>query len=86
MRAERAKLKSCKDDMIIARGKRSAALGYGRKMILSFLPSGFARPVAQNRKGRKRLVGWALYPGGGLGYYLAAPSGRRTGELVAWKN
>jgi len=33
MRAERAKPKSCKDDEIIAQGKRSAALGYGRKMI-----------------------------------------------------
>ena len=28
MRVERAKLKSCKDDVIIAQGKRSAALGY----------------------------------------------------------
>jgi hypothetical protein len=27
MRAERAKLKSCKDDEMIAQGKRSAALG-----------------------------------------------------------
>jgi hypothetical protein len=33
MRAERAKPKSCKDDEIIAQGKRSAALGYRRKMI-----------------------------------------------------
>ena len=31
MRMERAKLKSCKDDVIIAQGKRSAALGCGRK-------------------------------------------------------
>ena len=31
MRAERAKLKSCKDDVIIGQGKRSAALGNGPK-------------------------------------------------------
>jgi len=36
MRAERAKLKSQRDDMIIAPGKQSAARGYGRKMISSF--------------------------------------------------
>jgi phosphotransferase system glucose/maltose/N-acetylglucosamine-specific IIC component len=63
MRAERAKAKSCKDDGIIAQGKRSAALGYGCK----------------------RMGGWFFTQGGGLGglalgYYLAAPSGRRKGE------
>ena len=36
MRAERAKLKSQRDDMIIAPGKQSAARGYGGKMISSF--------------------------------------------------
>jgi hypothetical protein len=57
MRAERAKLKSCKDDEIIAQGKRSAALGYGRKMIPSFSPSGFARLGRAKPEGEKE-VGW----------------------------
>ena len=57
IRAERAKAKSCKDDMIIAQGKRSAALGYGRNMIPSFFPSGFARPWRVTLEGKKE-VGW----------------------------
>ena len=57
MRAERAKPKSCKDDEIIAQGKRSAALGYGRKMIPSFFPSGFARQRRAKPEGKKE-VGW----------------------------
>jgi hypothetical protein len=57
MRAERAKPKSCKDDEIIAQGKRSAALGYGRKMVPSFFPSGFARPWRAKPEGKKEL-GW----------------------------
>ena len=44
---------------------------------------------AQNRKGKKRLVGIFTQVGGlgglALGYYLAAPSGRRTGELATWR-
>jgi hypothetical protein len=57
MRAERAKPKSCKDDEIIAQGKRSAALGYRRRMIPSFFPSGFARPWRAKPEGKKE-VGW----------------------------
>ncbi len=57
MRAERAKPKSCKDDEIIAQGKRSAALGYGRKMIPPFSPSGLARPWRARPEGEKE-VGW----------------------------
>jgi hypothetical protein len=57
MRAERAKPKSCKDDEIIAQGKRSAALGCRRKMIPSFFPSGFARPWRAKPEGKKE-VGW----------------------------
>ncbi len=57
MRAERAKLKSCKDDMIIAQGKRSAALGYGGKMNSSFFPSGLARRRRAKPEGKKE-VGW----------------------------
>jgi len=92
MRVERAKLKSCKDDEIIAQGKRSAALGYGRKMIRSFFPSGFARPGRAKPEGTKE-VGWlgslprAAASATLLGYYLAAPSGhRRTGELPSGIN
>jgi hypothetical protein len=56
-RAERAKLKSCKDDGMIAQGKRSAALGCGRKMIASFFPSGLARQQRAKPEGKKE-VGW----------------------------
>ena len=55
MRAKRAKLKSYKDDEIIAQGKRSAALGYGRKMIPSFFPSGFARQRRAKPEGKKEV-------------------------------
>ena len=88
MRAERAKLKSCKDNEIIAQGKRSAALGHGRKMIPSFSPSGIARR-GRAKPGGEKEVGWggSFTRSGGLsglalGYYLAAPSGRRKGEPV----
>jgi len=57
MRAERAKPKSCKDDEIIAQDKRSAALGYGRKMIPTFFPSGFAHQGRAKPDGKKE-VGW----------------------------
>ena len=57
MRAERAKLKSCKDEEMIAQGKRSAALGYGRKMIPSFFPSGFACQRRAKPEGKKE-IGW----------------------------
>jgi hypothetical protein len=57
MRAERAKPKSCKDDEMIAQGKRSAALGHGRKMIPSFFPSGVARLGRATSEGKKE-VGW----------------------------
>jgi hypothetical protein len=93
-RAERAKLKSQRDDMIIAPGKQSAARGYGRKMISSFFPSGLARLQARQTRRKKRgWVGGLFTPGGGLppssdygeasgglarGYYLAAPPGLRS--------
>jgi len=57
MRAERAKLKSCKDDDIIAQGKRSAALGCVPEMISSFFPSGLARLWRAKPEGKKE-VGW----------------------------
>jgi hypothetical protein len=65
MRAERAKLKSCKDDEIIAQGKRatSAALGYGPEMIFSFFPSGLARLERAKPEGDKEVGCGGLYPG-----------------------
>ena len=57
IRAKRAQLKSRRDDMIIAPGKRSAARGYGRKMIASFFPSGLARLRRAKPEGKKE-IGW----------------------------
>ena len=48
---------SGKDDETVAQGKRSAALGYGRNMITSFFPSGFARHGHAKPEGKKEL-GW----------------------------
>ena len=63
IRAKRAKLKSCKDDEIIAQGKRgtNAALGSERKMICSPF-SGLARQPAgvPNLKKGRVGTGWAL--------------------------
>jgi len=83
MRAERAKLKSRRDDRILAQGKRSAALGYEPKMI-SFLFS--FRGLARRRRARplkeKRKAGGTVFTqecglgGLALGYFLAAPPGR----------
>jgi len=56
MRAQRAKLKSRRDDTIIAPGKRSAARGYGRKMIPLF-SFGFGAPEARQTR-RKKEIGW----------------------------
>lgn len=69
MRAERAKLKSRRDAMTIAPGKRgtSAARGYTSKMISSFLPFRFAAPEErQTGKGEKDCGGRLFTPGGGL--------------------
>lgn len=57
MRARRAKPKSRRDDMIVAQGKRSAALGCGPKIIFSLFPSGLARLRRAKPEG-KREVGW----------------------------
>ena len=84
MPAERAQLKSCKDDKTIAQGKRgtSAALGYEPKMISLFFPIWFGAPGARQTRLEKREIGCgvAFTQGGGLGglalgYYLAAPRG-----------
>src|SRR5689334_6642030 len=66
-RAERAKLKSCKDDKITAQGKRgtSAALGMRHNMIPSLVSNRVWRgPGAPNPIGNKR--DWEqgdVYPG-----------------------
>jgi hypothetical protein len=57
LRAQRAEMKSRRDDMIIAPGKRSAARGYGRKMISSFFPSGWAPRRRAQPEGKKE-GGW----------------------------
>ena len=84
MRAERARLKSCKDDAIIAQGKRgmSAALGKRHKMIPSLFSNLVWRARTRQTRLEKREVGlrWRFTQGGGLGglalgYYLAAPHG-----------
>jgi hypothetical protein len=55
MRAKRSKLKSRRDDLIIAQGKRSAALGYGGETIFSFSPSGLARLRRAKPDGEKEV-------------------------------
>jgi hypothetical protein len=91
MRAERAEAKARRDGMIIAQGKRSAALGKEPNMNTSLFPSSvFSRLQAWKKQnsGKGRLgVAWHLpraaarlrsAPAGlALGYYLVAPSGRR---------
>jgi len=66
-RAERAQLKSCKDDEIIAQGKRgtSAALGKRHKMIRSLFSNLVWRAWgAPNQIGKKRGWVWGgIYPG-----------------------
>ena len=66
MRAERAQLKSCKDDKTIAQGKRgtSAALGYEPKMISLFFPIWFGAPGRAKPDWKKRdWVCGGVYPG-----------------------
>jgi hypothetical protein len=68
-------VKSCKDDEIIAQGKRSAALGYGRQER-----GGVGWPFTQGG-GLPPSLRYGEASGGlALGYLLAAPSGRRKGE------
>src|SRR5438270_1195204 len=53
----RTGLKSRRDDMTIAPGKRSAARGWGCKMISSFFTSGLARRRRAKPEVKKE-VGW----------------------------
>jgi hypothetical protein len=64
LRAQRAKPKSCKDDLIIAPGKRSAARGYECKMIGSLFSLRFGAPVARQIAEKKERLGKVpVYPG-----------------------
>ncbi len=83
---EQARLKSCKDDKTIARGKRgtSAALGKRHEMILSPFSNRLWRAGARQTRLEKGEVGlgWRSTRGGGLGglapgWYEAAPAGLR---------
>ena len=90
MGAERAKLKSRRDDVRIAPGKRSAARGYSHKRISSFFPSGLAPPRCAKPEGKKEI---------GLGGFLPRaaaatlpwaiirppPPGLRKGEPACWR-
>ena len=71
--------------MILAQGKRSAALGCAAKMP-PFFPFRFGRSQRAKPEGKKG-IGFevAFSQGGGLhglapGYFLAAPPGRRIDE------
>src|SRR5579859_4299945 len=78
-RAERAKLKSCKDDKIIAQGKRgtSAALGKEAKNdLLSFFQSGLARHRRAKPDWKKERLG--------VGWRLPRAAAARLHPITAW--
>jgi len=84
MRAQRANLKSRRDDLIIARASAAPPGVTDAKLSPSF-SSGLARLPARQTRRKKRLGGWLFNQGGGLsglalGYYHAAPSGLGKGE------
>ena len=59
---------SRRDDMIVAQGKPSAALGCGPKMITSLFPSGLPRSLSgQSGRKERAWVRWLFTQGGGLG-------------------
>jgi hypothetical protein len=64
MRAQRAKLKSQRDDMMVAQGKRSATLGCGRKIVSSFFLLVFRAASAENQKEKRDGMGWPFTQGG----------------------
>ena len=85
LRAERAKLKSCKDDKIIAQGKRgtSAALGKRQKMISSLFSNLVWRaPQPRQTRLEKREIGCgvAVTQGGGLGGLALGCYGKLSSE------
>src|SRR5207245_2932911 len=57
LRAERAKLKSRRDDMIVAQGEGSAALGYGPKRNSFFFLPVCPESIRGKPEGKKE-VGW----------------------------
>jgi hypothetical protein len=64
MRAQRAKLKSQRDDMMVAQGKRSATLGCRRKIISSFFLLVFRTGSAENQKEKRDGMGLPFTQGG----------------------
>ena len=86
-----AKPKSQRDDMMVAQGQRSAALGLADKNHSLFFPFGLARRRAPNPK--KGGGGWRVNPGLqslrslARGYPHAAPPGLRNPNsgLTRWK-
>jgi hypothetical protein len=82
------KMKSRRDDLMIAQGKRSAALGFRFEMISSFFLSGLAR-ARQTRKKKGGLDWGRITQGGGLGglalgyFHAALPGLRTTNKLAA---
>ncbi|HZR20594.1 MAG TPA: hypothetical protein VFE51_25150 [Verrucomicrobiae bacterium] len=84
LRAERGRLKSCKDDEKIAQAQRGTSAGLGKRhKMIPFLFSNLVwRARARQTRLEKRKIGygWRFTQGGGLGglalgYYLAAPPG-----------
>src|SRR5690242_8882176 len=55
LRAQRAKLKSRRDDMILAQGKAKRRPGLRTQNDLLFFPSGLVSSASPNRKGKR---GW----------------------------
>ena len=62
MRAERAQLKSRRDGLFVAPGKRSAARGWGRKLIHPFFLSGLARSRRAKPERKKGFGVWGVLP------------------------
>ena len=88
----RSMLKSRRDGMKIAQGKRGTSAAVGERQKQKPLPvSRFGAPLGAPNLDTGRLSGGVLYPGRqslrslALGYYLAAPPGRRRGGPAAFR-
>jgi hypothetical protein len=77
--------------MKIAQGQRGTSAALGERQKQKPLPlSRFGAPLGAPNLDKGRLSGGVVYPGRrslrsfALGYYLAAPPGRRTGGQAAF--